>query len=392
LPRKDTAAYAAFAEAASMVRRDPRAAAQRFAAAAQASPGFYAAWFNAGVAAEAAGDVAAAEQHYRATLRVRPDYGPALTNLATLLSSTGKDGEAQKVVENALRTHPEAAGPHLAAADRALRTRDLAGAESEARLALGVDERNVGAMLVMAQVFRAQGRVETARFAVDNALALEPGNALLHLERGHILLKQDDKQEALFAYERAARLRPTLAEALEPYGRLLLERGFAPEALTTFQALVQRRPQSAVAHLHLGNALRGNKQYEPAEAAYKKALELDAYLDEVHFNLGVLYIDNNVGGGDELARLERGLAALRLYQSRAKPDAATKARLAEYIDATDKRVVREQKRRERDRKRQADDAAKAAAAPPPGPAATEAPPSPAPAAPPPPAPGAADDK
>lgn len=365
-----------------MVRRDPRAAAQRFASAASSSPGFYAAWFNAGVAAEAAGDRAAAEQHYRSALKVRPDYGPALTNLSSLLSASGKDGDAQKLVDSALRAHPDKAGPHLAAAERALRTRDLAGAESEARLALGVDERNVGAMLVMAQVFRAQGRVDTARFAVDNALALEPGNALLHLERGDILLKQDEKQEALFAYERASRLRPTLAEALEPYGRLLLERGFAAEALTTFQALVQLRPSSAVAQLHLGNALRANKQYPAAEAAYKRALELDAYIDDAHFNLGLLYIDNNVGGGDELARLERGLAALRLYQSRAKPDAATKARLVEYIEATDKRVVREQKRRERDRKRQAEDAAKAAA--PPAPA--EAPPATTPLA------GAADDK
>ena len=348
----------------------------RFVKAAGVSPGFYAAWFNAGVAAEAAGDLQAAEKYYDQALKVRPDYGPALTNLAGLLSALKRDDEAQRLVDEALRQHADKAGPHVAAGIRALRRGDLAGAEREARDAVRKDERNVPAMLVMGQVFRLQGRLDTARFAVDNALALEPGNALLHVERGRVLLAQGERKDALVAFERAARLQPTLSDALEPYGRLLLETGLSSDALQVFLALARLRPQSGAAQVLLANALRATKDYLGAEAAYKKALALEPNLHEVHFNLGVLYIDNGVGDPDELVRLQRGVAELRSFEERTQPDPETKARLINYLDSTDKRIGREAKRRERDQKRKADDAKKSGESTP-GPASEVLPKAPA---------------
>lgn len=375
LPRKDTAAYGEFQQALELARRDPAAAVSRFVDAANRSTGFYAAWFNAGAAAEAAGDAATAERHYRQALNVRPDYGPALLNLSALLTRGGRDGDAQKLVDEAVRKFPEKAGPHLAAASRSLTTRDLTKAEEEARLSMRFDERNVAAMLMMARVFRAQGRTDTARFAIDNALALEPGNALLHLERANVLLmQQGEAKEALFAFERAARLRPSLAEAQEGYGLLLLDQGFSAEAQRAFEQLVRLDPKNPRSQLHLGNALRAVKQYGPAEAAYRKALELDKTLDEARFNLGVLFVDNSISGTDDLARWKNGLAELKEYKSHARPDAATARRLDDYIDSTEKRIAKEQKRREREEKRKTEDAKKPpepppAAAPAPAPAA-----------------------
>lgn len=365
MPRADTAAYASLVAANELLRTDPRAASAQFAAAASATPGFYGAWFNAGVAAELAGDPAAAETHYREALRVRPDHGPSLVNLSTLWLNGGRQDDAERLVADAVRQSPNRPGPHIAAAMLALRLRDLVGAEKSAREALSFDERNVLAMHILAQVFRGQGRLDTARFAVENALALEPGNALLHLERGNILLAQNERRDALVAYERAARLRPSLADALEPYGRLLLERGFVAEARVALEALVKLRPSNAVAWLILGNAQRAAKAYPDAASSYRKALELDQALYEAHFNIGLLSIDNAVGDADELVRLQKAVDSLKLYQSKARPDAATQARLTEYIESTEKRISREAKRRERDRKRQADDAAKAKATEPP---------------------------
>ena len=381
MPRADTAAYAALTAANELLRADPRAASARFAAAATSTPGFYGAWFNAGVAAELAGDRAAAEAHYREALRVRPDHGPTLVTLSTLWLTNGRTDEAERLVADATRQAPNRPGPHVAAAVLALRLRDLVGAEKAAREALSFDERNVAAMHVLAQVFRGQGRLDTARFAVENALALEPGNALLHLERGHILLAQNERREALLAYERASRLRPSLADALEPYGRLLLERGFVVEARSTLDALVKLRPGSGIAWLVLGNAQRAAKAYPDAAASYQKALELDPGLHEAHFNIGLLAIDNAVGDGDELVRLQKAVESLKTYQSKARPDVATQARLTEYIESTEKRISREAKRRERDRKRQADDAAKAQAQPSP-PTSSTPEPSPSPETPP----------
>ncbi|MDP2345244.1 MAG: tetratricopeptide repeat protein [Deltaproteobacteria bacterium] len=373
LPRKDTPAYSSFLAAVEVARKDPGAAVPRFVDAASKSTGFYAAWFNAGAAAEAAGDNGSAERHYRQALVVRPDYGLALTNLSSLLTRTGRDGDAQKLVDDAVRKFPEKAGPHLAAATRAFAMRELPKAEEEARAAMRYDERNVPAMLLMARVFRAQGRYETARFAVDNALALEPGNALLHLERANVLHLQGESKDAVVAYERASRLRPNLAEAQEGYGLLLLELGFAAEARAAFESLVRLEPKSAPAQLHLGNAYRATKMYPQAEQAYKKALELDKTLDEARFNLGVLYVDDALPGMEEVARWQLAVRELKQYKEQAHPDVATTKRLDDYIESTEKRIVKEVKRKEREEKRKAEDAKKPPEPPPPPPAAAKTP-------------------
>ena len=360
LPRADTPAFAAFQAAVELARKDPAAAVDAFVGAARKTEGFYAAWFDAGAAAEIAGRTAEAEGHYRKSLEARGDYGLALTNLAALLMRSGREAEASQLIADAERRFPEKAGPHLAAAQHALDRSDLVAAEASARAAMKYDERNVPAMFVMARIFHAQGRLDTARFAVDNALALEPGNALLHLERGRILLAQQEKKDALVAFERAARLRPSLAEAQEAYGLALLDQGFAPEAEAAFNALVRLEPKQAAAQLHLGNALRANKKYPEAEKAYRAALGLDANLFDARFNLGLLYIDNPLPGVDEIQRLERAGEELKQFRDGAKPDGALKKRVDDYVESTEKRIAKERKRREREEKRKAEDAKKAA--------------------------------
>jgi Tfp pilus assembly protein PilF len=363
-----------FLHAVEQARTDPAGAVPRFVEAAGKTTYFYAAWFNAGAAAEASGDVAMAEKYYRQALQVRPDYGPALANLAALLEKSGRGAEARRLVDEAIGRAPERAGPHLAAATLAWSKKDAATAEREALAAIKYDERNVGAMHLMAMIFRSQGRLDTARFALENALLVEPGNALLHLELGYVLLEQKDEKAAIVSFEKAARLRPTLLEAQDNYGVLLLRQGMAAEALKAFELVARLDPRSARGQLHLGNGLRAVRQYPQAEQAYRKALQLDASMSEALFNLGVLYIDNALPGMDEIARLQKGVASLKEFKAKSKPDGATLARLDDYIETTDKRIQRELKRRERDERRRKEDAAAAAApaAPAPAPAADKA--------------------
>jgi Tfp pilus assembly protein PilF len=363
LPPTDSDAYRIYREAVGLMGREPGRAAQRFVAAAEANPAFYAAWFNAGVAAETAGDNTGAEEHYKKALVVRPDHGPALGNLALLLGRSQRDGEAAKLIEDAKAKHAERAGPHLAAAMRAQQRNEPATVEKEALSALRFDERNVGAMYLMARLFRQQGRLDTARFAVENALALEPGNALLLVEQGRLLEADKDIKGALVAYEKAARMRPQLAEAQECYGLLLLQTGLAADARNALAAVVAVAPSSARAHLHLANAQRAVKDYGAAEQSYRKALELDAADADAHFNLGVLYIDNVVGNPDDVLRWQGAIAELKLFLAAPQANAADKTRANNYVEATEKRLAKEIKRREREEKRKREDSAAPAAAP-----------------------------
>ena len=53
----------------------------------------------------------------------------------------------------------------------------------------------------------------------------------------------------------------------------------------------QLQPGFAKAHLNLGDAYRGLKQYEKAQEEYQKALQLFPNYADAVFNLGILYLD-----------------------------------------------------------------------------------------------------
>jgi len=365
LPR-DTASEAAvaFQRASDTARTDAKAAAQQFADAAGKTTYFYAAWFNAGSAYEAAGDAANAERAYKEALKIRPDFGPALANLYLLYRGQNRMADANRVVDDALKSLGDRAGPHLAAATRAHAGKDVSTTENEARETLRLDERSVPAMRLMAWVFFEQKRYESSAFALENALKLEPGNALLHMELGHVQLKLKEERKALESFGRAAKLRPELADAQENYGVLMLQYGEVDEGVAALQKVVERRPQSAAAHLHVGNGLRAQKKYVEAEAAYKKALTLDPKLASAHFNLGLLYIDNELPGVDYLDRLKRAEASFAAFTAAGASTKELDARVDDYEGTLKKLIAREEKKRQRDAERKAiEDEKKAKAAP-----------------------------
>lgn len=353
VPTRDGPVKTAFVNATKTAGSNPAQAMQEFAAVAKQNRYFYAAWFNAGQAAEAAGNNTEAERYYREALKVRPDYGPALSNLFLLLNRTGKASAANKVVDDALASHGDRSGPHLAAAMRAYVARQPKKVKEEALAAIRIDERQVPAMRLMGWVFYEQKKYETARFAIENALALEPGNGLLHLDHGHTLLKLKEPDKAEEAFRKAAALRPELAEAQENFGVLALKSGNKPAALAALEKAATLRPQDAKAQLHLGNALRANAKYEEAEAAYKKALELDPELHAVHYNLGIMYLDNEIPEMDELVRLETSVASLDTFSDKASPKGEVADRLKDYQKTLKKKIKREKKKRKRAEERKA---------------------------------------
>ena len=67
---------------------------------------------------------------------------------------------------------------------------------------------------------------------------------------------------------------------------------------------VQLQPGFAKAHLNLGDAYRGLKDYERAQAEYQKALQLFPNYADAVFNLGILYLDADKMPNMELRQAE----------------------------------------------------------------------------------------
>src|SRR5438876_3446326 len=77
-------------------------------------------------------------------------------------------------------------------------------------------------------------------------------------------------------------------------GERLIREGKYAEAVESLQTATRLLPKNAQAYNHLGLALHGNRQFAPALAAYQKALALDHKLAAAHYNLGCLYLEQNV--------------------------------------------------------------------------------------------------
>ena len=69
----------------------------------------------------------------------------------------------------------------------------------------------------------------------------------------------------------------------------------------------QLQPGFAKAHLNLGDAYRGLKEYERAQAEYQQALQLFPNYADAVFNLGILYLDaDKMPNMDTFAKAEHG--------------------------------------------------------------------------------------
>jgi tetratricopeptide (TPR) repeat protein len=76
-------------------------------------------------------------------------------------------------------------------------------------------------------------------------------------------------------------------------GEKLIARGQYAEAVERLKAATTLLKTNAQAWNYLGLAYHQNGQSDDAAEAYKKALELDQNLVEVHYNLGCLYLEQN---------------------------------------------------------------------------------------------------
>ncbi len=340
-----------FDEAVKIAVENPEQAIEAFLAAAGETTYFYAAYYNAAVSAERAKNDERAEQIYLQCLGERPDYGPCLINLVYMYHRQGRPDQSALILEEALDKQGDRAGPHVAAATKAFIDQDFKRLERECKQAIAYDERNIPAMYLMARMFFAQEKYETAKFALENALVLEPGNALLQLWLGHTFLQFDDYTQAELAYEKASRLRPDLDEAQENYGLLLLRADRFQAAVRHLEAAVALTPQKAETALHLANAYRASKRYEEAEDYYMKALELDTGLLDVHYNLGLMYMDNEIPGMDYLERLTKAQERFDLYADAERPVNKYNERLPEFQKTVKKRIRKETKKRERAERR-----------------------------------------
>ncbi|HYH79889.1 MAG TPA: DUF4388 domain-containing protein [Longimicrobium sp.] len=164
----------------------------------------------------------------------------------------------------------------------------------------------------MALALERIGRLQDARFALDEAARLAPNRPQVLLSRAILTLKQGDPHAASEAF---ARYREALGAAKAPaayYAFALLAEaaaGRADEALRLGEEGVAAHPHGAAVHLHYGAVRERRGEWEQAEALYRRAGEEDGELPQAHKALGdALY---RRGAYDEAAESYRRAIALK---------------------------------------------------------------------------------
>lgn len=121
---------------------------------------------------------------------------------------------------------------------------------------------------------------------------------------GAKLLEQGKAQEAAPLFQEALEIEPQNVPALINLGGAYVMAGRHREAITPLEAAREEEPHNPMIWINLGAAYLGNpvlaspEQQLRAIRAFQRALELDEGAPNVHYNLGLIFVDR---GDDDLA-------------------------------------------------------------------------------------------
>ena len=224
---------------------DLRSADREFAAALKRSPALYPAQTGSAYVALARMEHDRAVTAFDAALRTAPQYVPALVGRGQTLLALGRDNEALAAFEAAL------------VVDSSLT--DLARRVDVLRF------RNLQEVIADARAAAAAGRRAEARAGYEGALKASPDIAFLHRELG-LLERQDGIVDiALDHFRRAAALDPADPVSLVQIGEILEQRQDYPGAEAAYRKAVEIEPDAALSARIASVAERARDAKLPAE-------------------------------------------------------------------------------------------------------------------------------
>jgi tetratricopeptide (TPR) repeat protein len=135
-------------------------------------------------------------------------------------------------------------------------------------------------------VLQALGQYEEARVAFDEAIRLDPTHADAYCNKGTVLQSLGRYEEAIVVYDEAIRLDPTNADAYSNKGSALQHLGRYEEAIVACDEAIRLDPTHANAYNHKGLALKDLGRYEEAIVAYDESIRFDPTFAGAYYNKG----------------------------------------------------------------------------------------------------------
>jgi tetratricopeptide (TPR) repeat protein len=196
----------------------------------------------------------------------------ALQNLAQALNDLGRRDEAIREYRHALAVNPRFGLAWLGLGQIYEKTGSNAEAEDDFHKALLNRIERAPELTTLARFCVQHGWPEAAATNYDDAINLNPTDAMLDIEAGQNLAALGHHEVAEQHYAEAVKLSPDSMEAHFLYGLELGRKGNAADAVGQFREAVRIMPDLPEARLNLGMALENEGNYSEALEQFEKIL------------------------------------------------------------------------------------------------------------------------
>jgi tetratricopeptide (TPR) repeat protein len=223
-----------------------------------------AAHFQLGVAFDQLGDQSRAASEWREAVRLRPDFLDAHRSLAGVSIAKGDWNALSQTAATIISLQPGAPDGYVFQA---------------------IAQANLK-------------RPEQAESSIEKAIEVAPKNPLGYIQLGALRASQSKFADAEKAYRQALDLSPESADALAGLMRVYLAEKNPDKAVQIAREQIVKSPNNSGFYDLLGTALfEGKKDFAGAEAAFQKAISLDANNNDAVLKLGEVYVAQ--GGNDK---------------------------------------------------------------------------------------------
>jgi tetratricopeptide (TPR) repeat protein len=209
-----------------------------------------------------AGDIAGAMLNFRESLKANPNNAEAKEGLSEALTATAIQEAGESLNESAVPLLDEA---------------------------VKLDPKNAVAYAKLGEIHDAKGRNDQALINFEKALAIEPEFTSLYLPVGIAYVEAGKIPEGENYLNKATAAGLDSSEAKFARITILTKQGKDAEALAMYDEILKTEPNNAQAHYQKGVLHAKLNQEDLAVASYKAATAADANLAAAWFDLGVIF-------------------------------------------------------------------------------------------------------
>jgi Flp pilus assembly protein TadD len=291
----------------------PETARARFEAAVAIDGTLWEGWHDLGVLRARDGDDEGAVTAFDKAFSVNPAHAPTRVARAESLRRLGRTKDARADYEATLRETAEDDPLRRDAAARlASLLRDAGNFEDAVEVlrdTLRVAGANARVYTELGLIYMAQGRDELAALVITKAIELDDKDPAVYNALALLRLRQGKAQEAFDRFDHATSLDPSYIDARFNKASVLLDAGDYTRAKQELETIVQKAPDDWAAHVALGVAWRGLKDFPAAKKKFDlvidKAPRRSRARGDALWNLAVLksdFLEDTAGAKGDLER------------------------------------------------------------------------------------------